>query len=128
MNSRQLLKWIIISGCLVIAAILYRNYNPAGNFYFPKCLFNEFTGYKCAGCGSQRAVHYLLNFNFLKAFKENPVFVISIPYVITGFTFDLIKDPSEKALQWRKLLFGKKAIYVVSAIILVFWVLRNIAG
>jgi len=107
-------------------ALLYRTHNPYGNIYFPQCPFRVLTGFKCPGCGSQRAVHYLLNFELLKAIKENAILVLSIPYLLTAVVFDSLKDPNEKILKWRKWLFGRKAIFVILSVIMAFWILRNI--
>lgn len=126
MVSNRFLKWSIAIITVIILAILYRTYNPNGNIYFPKCPFRELTGYKCPGCGSQRAIHYLLNFNILNAIKENTILVLSIPYILTGMVFDLIKQPNDKTLKWRKRLFGQKAIVIILIIIIAFWILRNI--
>lgn len=126
MDIRKILKWGIAIILVTILAILYRTYNPNGNVYFLKCPFREFTGLKCPGCGSQRAVHYLLNFDIFNAIKENVILVLSIPYILTGLVFDSLKKPNENILKWRKILFGRKAIFVILFIIIAFWILRNI--
>ena len=126
MDISKILKWGIAIILVTILAILYRTYNPNGNIYFPKCPFRELTGLKCPGCGSQRAIHYLLNFDILNAIKENLILVLSIPYILTGLVFDSLKKPNEKILKWRKVLFGRKAIFLILAIIIAFWILRNL--
>lgn len=126
MDIRKILKWGIVIVLVTMLAILYRTYNPNGNVYFPKCPFRELTGLKCPGCGSQRAVHYLLNFDIFNAIKENVILVLSIPYILTGLVFDSLKNPNENILNWRKILFGRKAIFVILTIIITFWILRNI--
>lgn len=120
------LKLSVVIIVISIIAILYRNYNPDGNIYFPKCPFRVLTGLKCPGCGSQRAVHFLLNFDVIKSLEQNALLVISIPYLLTGIAFESFNNPGEKILKWRKLLFGRKAIDIVLAIIIVFWILRNL--
>ena len=125
-DSKKILKWSIVLGIILILSVLYKFYNPNENIYFPKCPFKELTGYKCPGCGSQRAIHYLLNFEIYPAFKENALLVLSIPYLLIGFVFDLIKNPGIKLLKWRKILFGEKAIYIILTVIILFWILRNI--
>lgn len=126
MDISKTIKWGIAIILVTILAILYRSYNPYGNIYFPKCPFRELTSLKCPGCGSQRAIHYLLNFNILNAIKENLILVLSIPYILTGLIFDSLKKPNEKILKWRKVLFGRNAIFLILVIIIVFWILRNI--
>lgn len=122
----KVLKWGIAIILVTILAILYRTYNPSGNVYFPKCPFRELTGLKCPGCGSQRAIHYLLNFDILNALKENVILVLSIPYVLIGLLFDTLKNPNEKTLKWRKILFGQNAIFLILTIIIAFWILINL--
>lgn len=122
----KILKWILIIVFITALVFLYTIYNPYSTAFFPKCPFRVLTGLKCPGCGSQRALHYLLNFDILAALHENFLLVLSIPYILTGFVFDLIKHLGEKFLKWRKFLFGQKAIFVVLGIIVSFWILRNL--
>lgn len=124
------IKKVLKSGFILILAtifvIVYRNYNPYENIYFPKCPFRQLTGLKCPGCGSQRAIHYLLNFDILNAIKENVILVISIPYILIGLAFDTLKKPNVKILKWRKILFGQMAIFVILTTIIIFWILRTL--
>lgn len=125
-NYRKLFKWILVFIVLTVLAIIYKTYNPIDSIYFPKCPFKLLTGLYCPGCGSQRAIHYLLNFEIFNAMKENVMLVISIPYILTGFVFDSIKNPKGKVLKWRNILFGQKAILIVLILVISFWILRNI--
>jgi hypothetical protein len=124
--SNKFIKWGITFVLLIGLIIIYKIFNPNGNDFFPKCIFHELTGYKCPGCGSQRAIHHLLNFDIATAISENILLVLAIPYIIIGFIFDLIKNPSNKIIKWKKFLFGKKAIILIFVVIILFWVLRNI--
>jgi len=122
----KILKWTTVLIVVSILIVLYKTYNPSGNIYFPKCPFRALTGLKCPGCGSQRAIHYLLNFDVQNAIKENTILVLSIPYILIGLVFDSLNKPNENILKWRKILFGRKAIFVILSIIIGFWILRNI--
>lgn len=126
MDIKTKVKWGIATIVLITLVVLYKTYNPSENFYFPKCPFREFTGLKCPGCGSQRAVHNLLNLNISKAFNKNALLVLSIPYILLGILYNSIKKPGEKALEYRKILFGQKAILIILITIITFWVLRNL--
>ena len=126
MTYKKLLKWGIVVFGIGIMVFLYKFYNPIDSIFFPKCLFKEFTGYKCPGCGSQRAIHYLLNLEIGQAFRENAILVISIPYLIVGFAFELVKEPNARFLIWRQRLFGKIAILIILVIVIGFWILRNL--
>jgi len=125
-NTGKILKWMVILIGLLVFFRIYSYFDPYKFDFFPKCPFLQITGYKCPGCGSQRALHYLFNFEIKKAFFENMLLVVSIPYLILGAYLDTIKFKNEKQLKIRKALFGLKAIIVVSVIILLFWILRNL--
>ena len=126
MEICKILKWTIVLIVVSILIILYKTYNPSDNIYFPKCPFRTLTGLKCPGCGSQRAVHSLLNFDIFNAITENVILVLSIPYILTGIVFDYFKKTNDNILKWRNRVFGQKAIFVILSIIIVFWILRNL--
>jgi len=126
MNFKRILLWSFILIFFSVLLILYGTLNPEENPYFPKCPFLLITGYKCPGCGSQRAIHCLLNFDIVSAFRENALMMISIPYILGGIFFDTIKVPGKKTLKWRKILYGRNAIILILVIIFAFWILRNL--
>lgn len=105
---------------------VYRLYNPLLEDFFPSCPFLYLTGLECPGCGSQRALHHVLNLQFFAAYQQNRLLVLSIPYLMTGFLFERVLKPTDKVLKWRKVLFGRSAILVVLAVIIFHWVLRNL--
>jgi len=68
----------------------------------------------------------LLNFDLRDALRENMLMVLSIPYLIVGVIFEMIKNPGQGILKWRKRLYGPTAIYVILTLIVGFWILRNL--
>lgn len=119
------MKWIVgFSVLIVIGIIAY--FNPYEVSWFPKCPFKLLTGLKCSGCGAQRAVHFLFNFEISKAFHENALLVCSIPYLIGGVVVDNVKNKKERIQSFQNLFFGIKAIYIVLIVIIGFWITRNI--
>jgi len=125
MDVWKILKWVLIFTGLTIFVIIYKHYNPLESILFPKCPFKAVTGYKCPGCGSQRAIHYLLNGDILMAVKQNILLVLSIPYLIIGAIFDMIYINNEKLLKIRKILFGTITIYIIFVVVILFWIFRN---
>jgi hypothetical protein len=115
----------LIALSLLALLLVYYSLDPTKYSIFPKCPFYWLTGYKCPGCGSQRAVHHLLNLDFRLAFKDNPLLVIAIPYILGGFLFDYTKL-SDKIPGVRKVLYGRTAIILVFVIVLAYWVIRNL--
>lgn len=109
-----------------LALVAYFLFDPSSSGFFPKCPFYVLTGLKCPGCGSQRALHALLNLQVGRAFSENPLLVISIPYLLLALVFFLKKDKSEKWQAADDLLFRGKAVKVILVVVLGFWLLRNL--
>lgn len=106
-------------------AVLYYRFDPARQLVFPPCPFRWLTGYQCAGCGSQRAIYQLLHGHFLTAWSLNPLLVVAIPYLLTGFVLDntatgLLKE------KLRRRLYGLIAIRIVFVLIVGFWIGRNL--
>lgn len=119
-------KFLLVFLFFSMLIMLYYLFDPAGQVWFPKCPFYLVTGYKCPGCGSQRAVHHLLHFNFVDAFAQNALLVISLPYIMLAFLFDY----AGLKTRWprvRKVLFGFNAILILLVIIIGWWVIRNLS-
>ncbi|MGB7786560.1 MAG: DUF2752 domain-containing protein [Salinimicrobium sp.] len=93
--------------------------------HFPACPFHSITGLLCPGCGSQRALHHLLNFEIGAAFHQNQLLLIAFPYVAAGYAFEML-PLSEKSMRWRNFFFGRKAIIFVLLLVISFWILRNL--
>jgi hypothetical protein len=110
----------------VIFVFIYKNYNPSGVDFFPKCPFFVLTGFKCPGCGSQRAIHHLLNLEIGQAFRQNLLLVILIPYVLGGIWFDMANNLTQRMLEIRKKIYGVYAIWIIFTVVLAFWIFRNI--
>ena len=125
MGKNISLKWGLGLLLVILLATVYRTYDPTDHFYFPKCPFLVATGYQCPGCGSQRAVHHLLNLEPGHAMRENVLLVVSMPYILAGFIINNVKRPTQRLLLWRRRFYGLKAILVVLIIIITFWILRN---
>jgi hypothetical protein len=67
---------------IFFVSVFFSIYNPYKQSFFPKCSFYVYTGYKCPGCGSQRAIYNIVHFRFLEAIKENFALVLFIPFFI----------------------------------------------
>jgi hypothetical protein len=117
-----------IAIALLLLAIIYGKINPENSPWFPKCPFKLLTGYSCAGCGSQRAMHHLLNLEIGSAFKKNALFVCFIPYIIFGLSYDFFKPKNRHIVKIHQLFYRGNAAWIILAIILLFWILRNVLG
>lgn len=119
-------KWFFLLIVVLILLVVYKFFNPYDVNFYPKCLFYATTGYKCPGCGSQRAIHYLLNLDIKNALKENFLMVISIPYLIFGAITDFYRNKYNFFRTVNEKFYSNKAVWVVFLIIVIYWVVRNL--
>jgi hypothetical protein len=113
---------------LLIVAIallpIYFFLDPSSFAFFPKCPFLTLTHLECPGCGSQRAIHQLLNFNLLGAFKFNFLLVLFLPILLYHFSLQILSYFSKREYRF-KMLYHKLTPYIIFTITLIFWVIRN---
>jgi len=116
------------TGALLAAGLLgvYFFLDPEQHF-FPKCPFLWLSGWKCPGCGSQRAVHHLLHGNVLEALRVNCLFVLALPYVLLGLTLEYTAW-GRKQMAIRRRWYGYRAALVALVCVVFFGIIRNIWG
>ena len=114
-----------MSVILLLASLIfvYTRFNPEESSLFPKCIVLQLTGYKCPGCGSQRAIHTLLNFNLLAAIKYNVMVVLVIP-MLSMYGFDYLTK--FKYYKFHNFLHSLPLILAVGVIVISWWILRNV--
>ena len=103
---------------------LYFLIDPAQSQFFPKCPFYSVTDYYCPGCGSQRAIHNLLNGNFLLAIRHNFLIVLLFTVLIyEGFLLILQRVFNKSFYNpFHSTIITK----IILVIVILFWVFRNI--
>jgi hypothetical protein len=111
-RKRMLLAACAMAGIAAAAAVLYF-VDPATTSAMPPCPFHYMTGLYCPGCGSLRATHQLLHGNLSAALGLNPLFIISLPVVAL-----FVLRPSASRRPW--------VAWFIFAVIMAFWILRNI--
>ena len=124
-RTRQLaIASFVWLGLAAIGIVLFF-FNPASpaNQFFPKCPFRLVTGLQCPGCGSTRACYQLLHLHPVAAFKLNPLFVLTLPFIIYGFL-----GFTRSALTGRP----QRRVFIPSfylwgwlVLIVIFWIFRN---
>lgn len=123
-NNRQATIVVLIFIVLAGLGVAFKKLDPAKH-NFPACPFLKVTGYQCPGCGSQRAIHQLLNGNIKQAFALNPLLVLAIPYILVGWIFDYSRLTG-RWLRIRNAFYGLYAIRLVLVAVIAFWIGRNI--
>lgn len=115
---------VIVLICCIIA-LIYKYENPISSNLFPKCIFFSISGYKCPGCGTQRALHSLFNYDINAAIKHNALFVMSIPFIALLMAADLLKHTHP---HFYSRMNNKYVIWITLIVILMWWITRNIFG
>lgn len=113
----------VITAAVFFVVILFF-WDPAVLNYYPPCLFETVTGLLCPGCGGMRGTHQLLHFNFYDAFYLNPLVFVSTPLIFYSIVYFTALLAFKKQLP--KIPVNSITIAITSAIILIFWVVRNL--
>ena len=119
---RTLVVLLVLAALLVIGAVYYA-LDPSASGLFPRCVFLSMTGYKCPGCGSQRAIHALLHGDVIEAFKYNALLLVAVPWIILCL-YDESRRVRNPRLYAR--LNAPLLIWLFLAMVLIWWLLRNI--
>ena len=113
------MPWLLAAVALGGMVVLLSAFDPnAADSWLPPCPFHALTGLYCPGCGTTRALHALLHFDWPKALSMNPLAVIAIPLLPLLCLHQL--RPRMVLTRW---MADARAWLVV---VLVFAVLRNL--
>ena len=79
-----------VSAALIAAAalglLILRVYSPREFRFYPQCVFHQFTGLNCPGCGGTRCMHALLNGRVLEALNDNALIIVFLPFLAVATT------------------------------------------
>lgn len=115
-------------GLAVVGLLLlgfYFKFNPTQHHFFPKCLFHSLTGLHCPGCGSQRALHAILNGHIIEGLKHNLLIVLAFTIIVYKGVRLLITHFKPQYLK-TDLLYKTYTPLIILVFVIAFWVLRNI--
>ncbi len=113
-----------LAGSILLTALALIDPSSGAMAKFELCPFHAWTGFSCAGCGSTRAAHELLNGRLLQALAYNPLTTMLSP-----FAAYLLVCWGVKAFTGRTLPLPKRKLSIVIGLIvtvLAFAVARNI--
>ncbi|TXD74094.1 DUF2752 domain-containing protein [Aequorivita antarctica] len=125
-DTTKLLKIALIAILFGGFFIVYFFYNPSENSFFIPCPFHYITGLYCPGCGSQRAIHLLLHGDVIRAFRFNPLMVLTLPILIYGLGITVANWIF--GTRYRFMLFYSN-LFIIGyfGIAILYWVLRNLS-
>lgn len=122
-KSHRLLALAAAAAFTAAAAILYR-YPPTDQSFYPRCMFNYFTGLHCPGCGATRCLHALSHGDVQQAAAYNVVFLVVLPFLLIWLARIWYSAVTGRTL--HRIRFPTWSIHVFLIIIMGFWVLRNL--
>lgn len=109
----------------MLLGVVYYVYDPSQYELFPKCPVMMMTGYPCAGCGSQRAIHALLHLDMVEAARYNFAVIVFLPIIAVLEFASFMRSRMPKLYL---MTHGTYVCYVLLGIILLWWVLRIVFG
>jgi len=123
--SKLKIPFIIIGVLMFFGMLaLYVFWNPTETNIFPKCPVYSVTGIYCPGCGSQRAVHKLLNGNIIEGIRHNYLIaLLGLVLSYQAFIF-IMNNVLQKGIV--NLLHKSKVTFGILIFVILFWILRNI--
>lgn len=120
---RRSLVITVVIVLLLVFGFIYYAIDPATSTVFPRCTFLTLTGYKCPGCGSQRAIHALLNGDIKGALGYNAMLIVAIPWVALCL---FAESQRTRRPRLYERLNAPLLIWLFLAMVLSWWLLRNI--
>jgi Protein of unknown function (DUF2752) len=122
-RTRQLAIATTVWVGIAAGSLLLMFFNPATAGFFPTCPFRALTGLQCPGCGSTRACYQLIHLHPMAAFKLNPLFMLTLPFILyglLGFTKSAITGKPQ-----RRIFIPSIYLWAWLALLIFFWVFRN---
>ncbi|MDR3271985.1 MAG: DUF2752 domain-containing protein [Flavobacteriaceae bacterium] len=122
---KKMLIWSLIICILLLISVFYYFIDPEKPGMGMPCTFKAATGLNCVGCGGQRAFHFLLHGDFLKAARYNfliyllPFFMYLIYIIVEVYIF-------KKEKHLAGFMFSNKLGITVLIVAVSFMILRNI--
>lgn len=112
---------------LVGLGVVYYFVNPLCKNFPIQCPWRLLTHTSCPACGFQRALHALLQGDFLTALSYNYFFIISIPFALLAvlaewYNYRYKLDPVRRFIHHRYTLWTYIAVFCA------WWVVRNVLG
>lgn len=108
---------VLLAGCVALA-IVDPTHGP------PICPFKAVTGLDCPGCGGTRALHQLFTGHLGAALSYNVLAVLVLPVLLWGLFASLTAVLGGP--RWRGISLSTRWMWLVFAVVAVFWVVRNL--
>jgi hypothetical protein len=112
---------VAVLGIAVLAVLSHGH--PSSYSWLPKCPFHLLTGMYCPGCGTTRALFYLVHGDMAAAFRYQPLFLAVLPIIVLLIARRLYELCCNVLMP---LPFELPLYRLIAAAICVYFVLRNV--
>lgn len=124
--------WVVGSVIVVVGSALLLHFFPVGTLPYPPCPVHALTGLYCPGCGTTRAASALVNGNVLLAWRQNPLLIPAVMYLMWAWVkmlslsvwYKSIPEKARVVLQKDRAM--PKLLWSLLVGVIVWTVLRNI--
>lgn len=111
-------------GGVLLARVLLIDAESTIRGMSPGCPFHRVTGLHCPGCGGTRAFFAFLKGDLARSWRMNPLFLGGLAAGGFYLAAALLEQKTGRRPAWTRL--SAKAGWIILALILVFWIVRNI--
>ena len=125
-TARPRATWWLVVALLAtaVAGVVFYLFNPSQYNFYPRCAMYTLTGLYCPGCGSQRALYYLVHGHLAAALRCNLLLMLSLPFAAVYAARWAVRWVTGEALP--RFAPSNRAILLFGAVLVVFTILRNI--
>lgn len=116
---------MVVAGAVAVTYFICCD--PVQTLWAPQCWFYRWTGWRCLGCGTQRALYQLVHLHIGQAFRLNPLLFAVVPYLCISVWLEYFGGRENHPTACRR-LFGRRGLTIALTVILCYWIGRNIAG
>lgn len=123
MNGKRAVLLSLIAVVALLFIFVYHSFDPAESRLFPRCPMLMLTGWKCPGCGSQRALHALLHGDFAAVWHANPMIPILLPFALLLIW---IERHPRRFPRLTRTLISQWVIFGVAILLIGWTIIRNL--
>ena len=126
-------RFMVAAGAIGVLAlvgvlgVIYR-FPPEEHAFYPQCLFHALTGWCCPGCGTLRAVHYLLHGQFTAAMHANALAMVSLLVCFGFLAYRAGRAGAIRLTMPSGLSLPTAYVWAALGIVVAFGVVRNLPG